>query len=595
MPRPVKCRKVCHFPNVLEFFPADDTEKKVPIVLTVDEYETIRLLDKKGYSQEQCAESMQIARTTVQRIYEIARKKIADALIDGHPLRIEGGDFRICDGQSSNCNLGGCYKQEIYQKYAVEKGEDIMRIAVTYENGQIFQHFGHTETFKIYDVEEGKVVHSEVVDTNGSGHGALAGVLNALNADVLICGGIGGGAQTALAAAGIKLFGGVSGDADKAVEAFINDTLDYNPDVFRGKTVLLPCDDPEWSNFTKYFAANFNRFGLKKLISTSYAKSAGNQQLTLFEMESPLFDQEKHETHGKLFTLTCDRDGSGSVDADDIEFSGYLDGDGDFRSVEVTALRDEADIIITNPPFSQFSTSKGRMGFLQWILEANKKFVILGNMNAINDKEVFPHLERNEIWLGYKSLSQDMYFHVTDDYKQWLIENKKEGSAYKIIDGVVMGRLASACWFTNIDHGKRHEPLLLDTMAHNLKYNKKLRKKLEKEYGKIEYPRYDNYDAIEVPFVECIPSDYDGIMGVPMTFMDRYDPEQFEILGRRGDLKWAETECDFYTPPSPEMQQKYKDMNNTWRVQNTYILSDEGIPLITYGRIFIQSKKGGAK
>ena len=110
-------------------------------------------------------------------------------------------------------------------------GEDIMRIAVTYENGQIFQHFGHTETFKIYDVEEGKVLHSEVVDTNGSGHGALAGVLNALNADVLICGGIGGGAQTALAAAGIKLFGGVSGDADKAVEAFINDTLDYNPDV----------------------------------------------------------------------------------------------------------------------------------------------------------------------------------------------------------------------------------------------------------------------------------------------------------------------------------------------------------------------------
>ena len=152
---------------------------------------------------------MQIARTTVQRIYELARKKIADALIDGHPLRIEDGDFRICDGQSSSCSFGGYYKQEIYQKYAVEKGEGIMRIAVTYENGQIFQHFGHTETFKIYDVEEGKVVRSEVVDTNG----------------------IGGGAQTALAAAGIKLFGGVLGDADKAVEAFINETLDYNPDV----------------------------------------------------------------------------------------------------------------------------------------------------------------------------------------------------------------------------------------------------------------------------------------------------------------------------------------------------------------------------
>ena len=117
-------------------------------------------------------------------IYLIARKKIADALIDGHPLRIKGGDFRICDGQSNNCSFGECYKQEIYQKYAVEKGEGIMRIAVTYENGQIFQHFGHTETFKIYDVEEGKVVHSEVVDTNGSGHGALAGFLNALHADV---------------------------------------------------------------------------------------------------------------------------------------------------------------------------------------------------------------------------------------------------------------------------------------------------------------------------------------------------------------------------------------------------------------------------
>ena len=237
MPRPIKCRKVCHFPDILEFRPSNENggrgeeDEKEVILLTVDEYETIRLIDKEGYSQEQCAGFMQIARTTVQRIYEIARKKVADAIIDGHPLRIEGGDFQICDGKSSKCGLGGCYKQEFYQKYATEKGEGIMRVAVTYENGQIFQHFGHTESFKIYDVEEGKIVHSEVVDTNGNGHGALAGVLNALNADVLICGGIGGGAQAALAAAGIKLFGGVSGDADKAVEAFINETLDYDPDV----------------------------------------------------------------------------------------------------------------------------------------------------------------------------------------------------------------------------------------------------------------------------------------------------------------------------------------------------------------------------
>ena len=143
MPRPIKCRKVCHFPDILEFRPSNknggrgEEDEKEVILLTVDEYETIRLIDKEGYSQEQCAGFMQIARTTVQRIYEIARKKVADAIVDGHPLRIEGGDFRICDGKSSKCGLGGCYKQEFYQKYATEKGEGIMRVAVTYENGQI--------------------------------------------------------------------------------------------------------------------------------------------------------------------------------------------------------------------------------------------------------------------------------------------------------------------------------------------------------------------------------------------------------------------------------------------------------------------------
>lgn len=309
------------------------------------------------------------------------------------------------------------------------------------------------------------------------------------------------------------------------IEAEMNAYVEFNPDVFRGKTILLPCDDPEWSNFTKYFAANFERFGLKKLISTSYAKGAGNQQLTLFEQESPLFDAAKRDAHGKLFTLTRDKDGSGRVDTDDIEFSRYLEGDGDFRSAEVKALRDEADIIITNPPFSLFRE------FLAWILEAEKQFVVLGNMNAITYKEVFPHLKDNEIWLGYKSLNQDMYFDVPDERKEWLLENKKEGSAYKIIAGVVMGRLASACWFTNLDHGKRHELLLLDTMAHNLKFNKRLCKKFERDFGVIEYPHYDNYDAIEVPFTECIPSDYDGVMGVPITFMDKYNPEQFEIIG----------------------------------------------------------------
>ena len=230
MSRLVKCRKVCHYPQTLEFLPQNNNAEQEPIVLTVDEYEAIRLIDRRGMSQEQCAAFMQIARTTVQRIYETARKKLADFVVEGRPLRIEGGDFRLCNGSSTGCGCGDCFKQKLYEKYK-EKGEDIMRIAVTYENGEIFQHFGHTEEFKVYDVQDGKVVASEVVNTNGQGHGALAGVLTALKADVLICGGIGGGAQMALAAAGIKLYGGVSGSADAAVEALLAGNLDYNPAV----------------------------------------------------------------------------------------------------------------------------------------------------------------------------------------------------------------------------------------------------------------------------------------------------------------------------------------------------------------------------
>lgn len=384
------------------------------------------------------------------------------------------------------------------------------------------------------------------------------------------------------------------------IEAEMNAYVEFNPDVFRGKTILLPCDDPEWSNFTKYFAANFERFGLKKLISTSYAKGAGNRQLTIFEMMSPLYDEEKHETRGKLFTLTQDKDGSGMVDTDDIEFSGYLDGDGDFRSAEVCKLRDEADIIITNPPFSLFRE------FLAWIIEGKKQFIILGNMNAITYSDVFPHLQRNEMWLGYKSLNLDMYFDVTDDYKQWLLQNKKEGSAYKIINGVVMGRLASACWFTNIEHGKRYEMLQLDTMAHNLKYNKKLKKKFETSYGVTDYPYYDNYEAIEVPFTECIPSDYDGVMGVPITFMDKYNPAQFEILGatQRGchDMFPDTKKYDDYWEMKPNGERTGSSGNKTNEnanircndgKKNYFINSDGDIVQSAYQRLFIRHKKGG--
>ena len=231
MPRPKKCRRVCDYPQTLTFLPEDHKNREQAVILTVDEYETIRLIDKEGLSQEQCGDFMQVARTTVQQIYASARKKLADVLVDGLPLRIEGGDYQLCNGDDRACGCSNCYKQKFNQQYPKPKGEHIMRIAVTYENGEIFQHFGHTEQFKVYDVENSKIISSEVVDTNGSGHGALAGVLSALHVDALICGGIGGGAQAALAAAGIQLYGGVSGEADAAAEALAAGTLAYNPNV----------------------------------------------------------------------------------------------------------------------------------------------------------------------------------------------------------------------------------------------------------------------------------------------------------------------------------------------------------------------------
>ena len=230
MPRPRKCRRVCHFPQTLVFLPEKQGNGTEAVILTVDEYETIRLIDREGLSQEQCGDFMQIARTTVQQIYAGARKKLAGALVDGLPLRIEGGDYQLCNGGNQFCEFS-CHKQKFNRMYAKAKGETTMRIAVAYENGEIFQHFGHTEQFKLYDVENGAVVDSEVVGTNGSGHGALAGFLSELKVDALICGGIGGGAQAALAGAGIRLYGGVSGSADQAAAALAAGTLSYQPNA----------------------------------------------------------------------------------------------------------------------------------------------------------------------------------------------------------------------------------------------------------------------------------------------------------------------------------------------------------------------------
>lgn len=228
MPRPTKCRRVCRYPETQLFQPQDARDQEA-VVLTVDEFESIRLIDRERLSQEEASLQMDVARTTVQRIYDSARRKIADMLVCGLPLRIEGGDYRLCVGSDSICPKQNCEIKQLQKQY--EKGESLMRIAVTYENGDVFQHFGHTAHFKLYDVENGRVVFSQVLDTNGSGHGALAGILQAVKADVLICGGIGGGAQAALAETGIKLYGGVSGSADQAVEALLSGSLRFDPDV----------------------------------------------------------------------------------------------------------------------------------------------------------------------------------------------------------------------------------------------------------------------------------------------------------------------------------------------------------------------------
>lgn len=300
----------------------------------------------------------------------------------------------------------------------------------------------------------------------------------------------------------------------KDIENEMNAYYEYNKDVFRGKTILCPCDDPEWSNFTKYFVSNFKLFGLKKLICTSYAKGVGNQEVSLFEKESPNFDEEKHNNHGKIFILDHKEESSKMLKLTDLEFS-YLKGDGDFRSEEVKKLRDEADFIITNPPFSLFRE------FLSWINEANKYFSIIGNMNAISYKEVFPLIKDNKIWLGNGFESMVGYF--TSPYEDIAsASNHKEGFI----------RVSGVTWYTNIDHKLRHEPRILSTTNDNLRYNKKLINKFKSLYGKVEYPHYDTYDAIEVPYSDSIPSDYDGVMGVPITFLDRYCPEQFEIIGK---------------------------------------------------------------
>lgn len=361
------------------------------------------------------------------------------------------------------------------------------------------------------------------------------------------------------------------------IEREINAYLEYNPDVFRGKTVLLPCDDPEWSNFTLYFAQHFQTLGLKKLISTSYAPDSKKYktvwQPSLFEQDAPQFDPAKTSVRGKIFMLGHDRSGDGVIDFHDIEWQ-YLEGDGDFRSPEVTALRNEADIIVTNPPFSLFRE------FLAWIVEADKQCLMIGNTNAITYKEVFPLIKENKLWLGATGFSTDMVFGVPEGT---IVPEAYKKKAEKMGYVGNYTRLGNSCWFTNMEHGRRHQPLSLMTMDQNIMYSR------HKDIKGKGYTKYDNYDAIEVPFVDAIPSDYDGAMGVPITFLDKYCPEQFEILGMCENEDLYKMKIRFYT--SAECKEAYErkfQRKGTYDLNASGVIVRNGIKEKVYQRLLIK-------
>jgi hypothetical protein len=363
-------------------------------------------------------------------------------------------------------------------------------------------------------------------------------------------------------------------DIEKEISAY----LEYNPDVFRGKTVLLPCDDPEWSNFTRYFAQSFEKIGLKKLISTSYAMDSktykSDYQPTLFEIREPQYDSYKTTKNGKIFTLTHDRGGDNKIDVDDLEWR-YLEGDGDFRSEEITRLRDEADIIITNPPFSLFRD------FLAWIMDASKQFLIIGNLNAITYKEVFPLLKKNKVWLGnnYKVNGGAMFYEIPEDIAN--LDQVREIKTNEFGKKVYITRVQGVRWFTNLDHGRLHQPLPLMTESEVIKF-----------VTKKPFDKYDNYDAIEVSLVKNIPGDYDGVMGVPISFLDKYNPDQFEIIGMCENLDLYQLKTKVYT--TDECKQAYYDKfgkKGTYDLNASGVIIKDGLLEKVYQRVLIQHRR----
>ena len=362
-------------------------------------------------------------------------------------------------------------------------------------------------------------------------------------------------------------------DIQKEIEAY----LEYDPDVFRGRVVYSNCDDPFESNFFRFFALNFNRLGLKQLITTSYKPSPiANTQLGLFgddKTVAPFKGRPKVTANKLIINEVHDMDGDGAFNLRDIADQlkanknnewAPLEGDGDFRSPECIELLKQSDIVVTNPPFSLFRE------YIKQLFDYGKKFIVIGNMNAITYKEIFPLIKDDKMWLGNGFHAGNAYFatpNIRSDFASGVYDEKT---------GLVKFR--NCHWFTNLDHGRRHQPLKLMTLDDNLKFNKKMK-------GKTTYDHYDNYDAIEVPYTDAIPSDYAGVMGVPISFLDRYSPEQFEILGitDRENIHGMRTKV--YTK---EDSPKYGDLNRRGAIK----VGDVYIP--TYARLLIKHRKVAA-
>lgn len=331
---------------------------------------------------------------------------------------------------------------------------------------------------------------------------------------------------------------------------------------FKDKTVFCNCDDPYESNFFKYFAMNFKFLGLKKLIATCYATSpVAYTQLSLFDVEGLKIEKKDSKKPYKIeITEVEDNNSDGAIDLTDVEYLiknkkntlTLLKGDGDFRSEECIELLKESDIVVTNPPFSLFRE------YVAQLIEYNKQFIIMGNTNALSYKEIFKLFKEDNIRTGYTNFNVGMFFFVPDDTEKY----------HKIVDGKKMVRVATSCWFTNLPVKRHNEKLILYEI-----------------YEPEKYPKYENFDAINVDSYTKIPKDYDGYMGVPITFLDKFNPNQFKLLG----LGISNSGLEIGVKPYKMEHKKYrKEVQHKGAVDgDLYMLDHDGHPVVPYARIIL--------